>query len=152
MIWLDPRQWILLLLLGVSAVVGFKFWEHRLESRGYDRATAEYSVRAIKAAKEAAERTTRLQEAVDEAERKWNSRNIEQRRAADRLRAERDGLRIDLRTARERLNTDPVEAVRQYAATATTVLEQCVARYAEVAEAADGHASDSLKLQESWPR
>jgi hypothetical protein len=36
MSWLDPRQWIIVLaFIGVS-ILGFKFWEHRLYSNGYD--------------------------------------------------------------------------------------------------------------------
>ena len=151
MSWLDPRQWILVLLFVAAGIGGFKFWEHRIEARGYEKARAEYAVQAVKAAEKAAAQTAKMQKEKDDAEKRWSDRALEQRRDADRIRSERDRLRVDLRTTRGRLATAPVEAVRQYAATATDVFEQCAQRYSGVAQEADGHASDSLKLQEAWP-
>ena len=156
MSWLDPRQWLLVLLLVAASIVGFNFWESRLESAGFDRgyakAKAEYSAAALKAQEKARADTARMQKEKDDAEQRWAARLSGQKRDADRLLAERDGLRSTLSATRAKLATAPVEAVRQYAATATDVFEQCTARYSEVAQAADGNPSDSLKLQEAWPR
>jgi hypothetical protein len=47
MSWLDPRQWLLVLAFVGAAILGVKFWEHRLvqqgDEAGYSRAQAEYS-------------------------------------------------------------------------------------------------------------
>lgn len=42
-------------------------------------------------------------------------------------------------------------AAREYAATLATVLNECQTAYRGVAAEADGHAADSLMLQNSWP-
>lgn len=156
MSWLDPRQWLLVLLLVAAGIGGFHFLEARLiatgHDQGYAKAKAEYSAAALKAQEKARADTARMQKEKDDAEQRWAARLSGQKRDADRLAAERDGLRNDLGATRAKLSTAPVEAVRLYAATATDVFEQCTARYSAVAQAADGHASDALKLLEAWPR
>jgi len=155
MSWLDPRQWLLVILFVAAGIGGFHFWEARLiatgHEAGYAKAKAEYSASALKAQEKARAETARMQKEKDDAEERWAARLSGQKRDADRLLAERDGLRSTLSATRAKLATAPIEAVRRYAATATDVFEQCTARYSEVAQAADGHASDSLKLQEAWP-
>lgn len=153
---LDPRQGLLALVFLVVSVVGFNFWEARLVSMGdeagYSRAKAEYSAAALKAQDKARADTARMQKEKDDADQRWVQRLAAKSRAADRLLAERDRLRGSLDAARANLRTAPLEAVREYARTATDVFEQCSRRYSEVAQAADGHSADSLKLQEAWPR
>ena len=154
--WLDPRQWLLAVAFVGACVLGANFWEHRLvaqgDAAGYDRAKAEYTQAALKAETKARADTARMQKEKDDAESKAAGRLVLQARAAAQLRAERDGLRDDLTATRLRLRDAPVEAVRQYATAATDVFEQCAARYSDVAGAADGHSSDTLKLQQAWPR
>lgn len=71
---------------------------------------------------------------------------------ADAARAERDGLRDDLAGINSRLATASADAVRKYAAAANDVFEQCSRAYQGMAEAADGHAADSLMYQQGWPK
>lgn len=36
MTWLDPRQWLIVVAFLAAAVLGIKFWEHRLYTGGFD--------------------------------------------------------------------------------------------------------------------
>lgn len=150
--FLDPRQWLLAAVFIAAAILGIKFWEHRLVTQGYDKAVAEYAAASAKATEKARLATARMQKEKDDAESKAAERLVLQARAAAQLRAERDGLRNDLATTRVRLRDAPVAAVRQYAAAAADIFEQCAGRYSDLASEADGHASDSLKLQQAWPK
>ena len=53
---------------------------------------------------------------------------------------------------RERAAASAPNASREYAATVTALLDQCQAAHRELAAAADGHATDSLMLQQAWPK
>jgi hypothetical protein len=50
--WLDPRQWLLAVAFMGAVTLGYKFGEHRLEQRGYDRAMQEVAVKAAKRTEE----------------------------------------------------------------------------------------------------
>ena len=71
--------------------------------------------------------------------------------AATAARAERDGLRNQINTATAALPTATCTSARDYAATAAAVFEQCAAALEELATKADGHATDSRTLTNSWP-
>lgn len=73
------------------------------------------------------------------------------RRAAAATGSTLYGLRQQLASANQRIATASNEAVAQYARTVNELLEECSRRYAEVAEKADGHASDAVLLHEAWP-
>jgi len=152
MSWLDPRQWLLVLAFCAAGLVGYNVWSARLEAVGYDRAQDEFNKAAVAAQEKARVETARMQKEKDNAESKAAERLVLQARAAAQLRAERDGLRNDLATTRVHLRDAPVAAVRQYAAAAADIFEQCAGRYSDLASEADGHASDSLKLQQAWPK
>lgn len=98
----------------------------------------------------AAERMTnqRLAEARNAAAK----REQDLRRDGDALRDAADRLREQAAAARRDLPTATADAARNTAAAATAVLESCVREYQALARAADGHASDTLTLQQSWPR
>lgn len=68
------------------------------------------------------------------------------------LRVASDSLRNDLSTNRGQLPSASCDSVRKHAATLTTVFEQCSGRLEPLARDAQGHASDSLMLQQSWPK
>lgn len=97
-----------------------------------------------------AERLTnqRLSEARNAAAK----REQDLRRSGDSLRDAADRLREQAAAARRDLPTATADAARNTAATATALLESCVREYQAVARAADGHASDTVTLQESWPK
>ena len=74
------------------------------------------------------------------------------RDAGDVLRDELDGLREQARESNRFLSTAGVDAARATAAAATALLNECAAKYQAMARNAEGHANDSLMLQESWPK
>lgn len=98
----------------------------------------------------AAERLTnqRLTEARNAAAQR--EQNL--RRDGDALRGAFDRLRDQGAAARRDLPAATADAARATAATATELLESCAREYQALARAADGHASDTLTLQESWPK
>lgn len=78
------------------------------------------------------------------------------KRVADRTvivtgnRTELDGLRnTDAAAMREAASS--LEACTAHSAAQGLVLNQCTSRLVEMAEVADGHASDAQILTESWP-
>jgi ElaB/YqjD/DUF883 family membrane-anchored ribosome-binding protein len=103
-------------------------------------------------AKSALKLTEHYRENADAAVRKAESRAAQNKRDADGLRVELDGLRGDLATVPDRIRGATRDAVDQYAATASVVFDQCVRRYSEVAGAAQGHSADVQSLSDAWPR
>lgn len=98
-----------------------------------------------------------------QAERMTNQRLTEARNAAAKreqdLRRDGDSLRNNFERLRDQaaatrrdLPTATPDAARATAATATELLEICAREYQALARAADGHASDTLTLQQSWPK
>lgn len=100
----------------------------------------------------AATKTRAMQAQKDEALRVATARA--QRNAADAAdaRGAAVSLRDELADTKRKLSSASLDAVRQYAATLSDVFEQCVSRYTGVAEKAGGHASDTLMLEQAWPR
>lgn len=95
MSFLDPRQWLLAVAFLCACVLGIKFWEHRLEQRGYDKAQAEYAVKLEKARIKAVDDTATLQNITD------NLRRIKNAEVAALTRA-RDAALAELRTRPDR--------------------------------------------------
>jgi hypothetical protein len=60
-------------------------------------------------------------------------------------------LRDQLSEADKRISTASATAVREYAAAANQLLEQCSLRYTELAAKADGHALDARVCRAAWP-
>lgn len=102
-------------------------------------------------AKSALKLSEHYRENADAAVRKAEARAAQNKRDADSLRGELDGLRGDLADVPDRIRSATREAVDQYAAAATVVFGECAARYSELAGTATGHASDVQALMESWP-
>lgn len=100
---------------------------------------------------QAMEETTQMQRKKDDALRLAAKRAQENASAAAAARAERDGLRNQINAATTALPTATCSSARDYAATATAVFEQCAAALEELATKADGHATDSRALTNSWP-
>ena len=71
--------------------------------------------------------------------------------AATRAGRERDSLREQLSDAKQRIATASASAVLEYATTANELFVDCGRRYTELAEKADGHATDVRTLTEAWP-
>ena len=67
-------------------------------------------------------------------------------------RAAVDSLRDTIRTATASLSSRSAASASEYSAALGAVLAECGTAFADVAAKADGHASDSLMLQEAWPK
>jgi biopolymer transport protein ExbB/TolQ len=63
-----------------------------------------------------------------------------------------DGLRDDLAAAQRDLSRSSIASCRQHASTLNTVFAECTRSVEGLAGAAQGHASDSLMLQDAWPK
>lgn len=112
---------------------------------------AQHAEMVASSAKSALKLTEHYRENADAAVRKAEARSAQNKRDADSLRDELDGLRGDLATVPDKIRNASREAVDQYANTASLVFDQCVRRYSEMAGAAQGHASDVQTLMDAWP-
>lgn len=79
--------------------------------------------------------------------------------AADRAHAESDGLRSDIAAARAELSSRPPDACADNDSASSGLLDTMAAgierlskRGEQIAREANGHASDSLTLQQAWPK
>jgi hypothetical protein len=63
-----------------------------------------------------------------------------------------DGLRGDLAAARADLSRASGDALRKHAATLNAVFGECAATAEGLAGQAQGHASDTLTLEQAWPK
>ena len=100
----------------------------------------------------ALDQTATWKKEYDDAIKEAKSRVVRNGALAAAARAESDRLRDQLANTNARLATAPVDAVRRYATTASAVLDECQREYQGMAEKADGHAADTLKLQQAWPK
>lgn len=142
-------------IAAVSLATGFgTAWtvqknKYELRISGRER---ELSQQAFKQLEVAHAETIRLQDTTDKAEQGARKREFDLVRLVGAVRSERDRLRDQLSATSLQLPQATDEAVRQYAAALTPVFGQCTERLEAVAREADGHASDSMKLQEAWPQ
>ena len=139
----------------VAALAGFTgAWQ--IQAMRHDAAIAtlktEYLKRDFKALENAHADTIRLQTRKDEAERKARARQIALAGDLARVRDVADGLRDELAAARAALPDAACDAIRRYTATLSAVFGECAAEIERLAGPAQGHAIDSLKLQEGWPK
>ena len=94
----------------------------------------------------------RRAEAVIVAQNADTVRQSVARRDSASNRALVDSLHDDIAGYKHQLATAPLDAVRNYVGAANLILDNCTARYSEMASAAQGHFLDTVKLQESWPK
>lgn len=144
-----------LIFAGVAAVAGFTgAWTY--QSARYERLLTtqqtEYLKRDFKALEIAHADTIRLHEQAAKAASAATTRQNRIAADRDRLRADVDGLRDELTASRLQLPDASCPSVRDHAAALNNVFGQCAAAIEGLAGKADGHASDSLMLQEAWPR
>ena len=112
----------------------------------------EHAEAVASSAKSALKLTEYYRENADAAVKKAEARAAQNKRDADRLRTELDGLRGDLADVPDRIRSASREAVDQYATAATVVFEHCARRYSDMAISAAGHASDVQTLIDAWPK
>lgn len=96
--------------------------------------------------------TIKLQRTKDEAIQAAEKRAQEQSVAASAARADADRMRSKLANVPARIARATDSAVREYANAASVVFAECVGKYQELAEKADGHANDVRLMREAWPK
>lgn len=63
-----------------------------------------------------------------------------------------DSLRAQLASSSTSMPTASCEAVRNYANTLSAVFGSCTERYSDLARNAQGHLSDTIMLEQAWPK
>lgn len=135
------------LLVGV-AVGGWAV--HKIEAAAYAHQEIQRQ-RAVLVAIEAAQaETTRLQEKTDAAIETATQTAQANARAAAGARTQLERLRSAQRDAASAATSCP--AIAHRANTLDTVFGQCAEALVEMGRAADGHATDAVKLHRAWPR
>lgn len=144
----DMTRYAVVLLAGlaIGSVGAWKAqeWRHGIIAAEAEQLRARDDLRAFEAAQAV---NMKLQERADRAERKQTQRDIENRRAAVAAQSELDRLRSAVASSGDNSS----EAGAGGADTARELLGACAAELVELGRAADGHASDALRLWEAWP-
>lgn len=149
---------LLAAVLAALALAGWQWREATAARVELAEARADFAKRESTAAKEYAGQirqaqadTISMQRNADEAIRKAQARAVQLAAATDLARTESRGLRDDLAAAEVRLSRASIEAVRQYASAANSVLDDCRGALQGMAEKAAGHESDVRTLIDAWP-
>ena len=138
-------------LLAATFAMGWTANGWRLNSK-IDQLIADHERQVAQANADALARYNDLerkkQEAVNEAN-KIAQRNA---RAATDARNDLERVRKQVNDTARGLPAATCPSARDYAATLSTVFQECVGRLEEMAKDADGHALDSRTLNQAWPR
>ena len=148
------------LAVAAAAVVGFIGYQvHHQREIGREEVRTEWTAEKLKQTEQLAAFNAesrrieqRRQSLVTEALNAAKKREIAASLDADRLRVERWGLRDDLAAARAQLSSASVGSLRQRVAALDTVFEQCTVEVEGLAGDAQGIASDTRLILDSWPK
>ena len=151
---LSPKLW---LAFGIAAALAFTHGMAYKSGRAAVRAKwdAAIIVQQEQAAKAEAENRrieSERQQKVIEAQNEATKRAKTLQAAADRARAQSDGLRNDLAAIRLQLPGLARDAVNRYADAASVVFGDCSRAYQELAGQADRIASERQTLIDAWPK
>jgi hypothetical protein len=150
--FLSPYRWLLYGGLIAALVLGAWRLDAHVQQQGYDRAVAEYTAQALKATEAARVREQSLQSQVTKANDDHQKRETSLLADAGRAATVTASLRSDLANIRASLPGLTRAAVNQRADALAELFGQCGAAFTDMAKKADGHANDSLTLQEAWPK
>lgn len=103
------------------------------------------------AKQKAFDETIKLQRTKDAAIQSAEIRAQEQAALAATARTDADRMRSQLAGVPARIARATDSAVREYANAASVVFAECIGKYQELAEKADGHANDARLMREAWP-
>ncbi|WP_151959340.1 hypothetical protein [Acinetobacter bereziniae] len=70
---------------------------------------------------------------------------------ADLAQSNADSLSKQLKIASSRLSSASTKTIIEYTNTNSDILQYCIIEYRKLAEKADGHAADAVRLRETWP-
>ncbi|EPF74613.1 hypothetical protein [Acinetobacter rudis] len=105
-----------------------------------------------KAKAEAATKEKQWSEQLLKAEQNYNVKIKQVMADANRAQSAADRLSRQLDTAKSRMSTAPRETIIKYIDTSSDILKECITEYRTMAEAADVHAVDAVRLWEGWPK
>ena len=144
-----PTPYLLAGALAVGLLTGWTANGWRLNGK-IDEMVLEHTQALQVATQKAMDETTRMQGEKDAAVQKAVA--LAQRNMADAASArnERDRLRDDLIASRSSFAQATDTSLAQYTNTLSVVFEQCTKEYSELAEKADGHATDAQSLFTAW--
>jgi hypothetical protein len=144
-----PLPYIAAGALAVGLLTGWTANGWRLNAK-IDEMVLEHTQAVLVATQQAAEQTAKMQEEKDAAVQKAVA--LAQRNKADATaaRSERDRLRDDLVASRSTFAQATDTSLIEYTNTLSVVFEQCTREYSELAEKADGHATDAENLFTAW--
>lgn len=165
--WLSPYKWLIELVAAFSLMGGIAFGIHHfLESEqliGYNKAKAEYTAKLLAQQQKYDEAQLIAQQKAQEKEQEFSKQLAEAQNEATLRQQKIDeltrtlnttsgSLRDAIATARNRVSTDSIDALREQANTFLTLFNECQSAYAEMAGNADQHASDVTTLTQAWPK
>jgi len=144
-----PNPYLLAGALAVGLLTGWTANGWRLNGK-IDEMVLEHTQALQVATEQAAKETARMQGEKDAAVQKAVA--LAQRNKADAAsaRSERDRLRDDLVASRSTFAQATDTSLIEYTNTLSVVFEQCTREYSELAEKADGHATDAQGLFNAW--
>jgi hypothetical protein len=137
-------------LIATLVLAGLQTWRLDRERLAHERTKVEHATALQQATAQVIAETQRMQDAKDQAIAE--AQQIAKRNAAAAAAAgrERDRLRNELRASRAALANSTQASVVNYADALSTVFEQCVREYLDMATKADGHALDAQRLYNGW--
>ncbi|MDQ8934483.1 hypothetical protein [Acinetobacter rudis] len=125
--------------------------EYQLLDAKFKTQVAESQALTEKAKVEAATKEKQWSEQQLKAEQNHNVKIKQVMADATRAQSTADRLSKQLDTAKSRVSTAPRETIIKYVNTSSDILQECIAEYRTLEEAADGHAVDVGRLSEGWP-
>jgi hypothetical protein len=134
----------------VSGIAGFALaWQ--LQAGNITQLKLEHANERITQGRAARVVADRQQNTIIAAQNAAAGRAVAMRRDDAGLRTVVDGLRDDLDVTRRAAGT-VIDACNRHAATVSQLLVESATVNRELAQAADGHASDVRTLSEAWPK
>ena len=144
-----PNPYLLAGALAVGLLTGWTANGWRLNGK-IDEMVLEHTQAVLVATEKAAKETARMQGEKDAAVQKAVIQAQRNKADAVSARSERDRLRDDLVASRSTFAEATDTSLIEYANTLSVVFEQCTKKYSELAEKADGHATDAENLFSAW--
>ncbi|WP_353174196.1 hypothetical protein [Acinetobacter rudis] len=155
LIW-KYKYWIAIAVLSFICFGQLAYTNHLADE--LIKAEAKYKTELVisqasteKAKAEAAVKEKQWSEQLLKAEQNYNVKIKQVMADVTRAQSAANSLSKQLDTAKSRMSTAPRETIIKYVNTSSDILKECIAEYRTVAEAADGHAVDAVRLWGGWP-
>jgi hypothetical protein len=155
--FLKPYKWAVEAIAAIAILGGIAYGAHRfldsVRQEGYDKATAEYNVKLVKAQQDAADKTAQLQHKLQEATNEAALRDKQITNLSTAVAASSSRLRFDLTNYSASLLPDAsAVALRGSIDKLGGLLATCSDRYRDMAEDAERERSAKQTLIDAWPK